>query len=352
MEKVSWLKYLLDKLSAGTNWVLQKKIAKRLFLDLQADNPKKPVTNWSPRFMVWVDVIERALELEKTWLIFNERWLLQHQEKPPETLTIQEFVQLRTVLPILKAFQAFFYKLETETESVSSIFLLKALEFVQDKFIPDPMLDSPYVMELKNTFYAEWVKYFALHKRESLLAAAWFDPYWHSRLSTLVSGSKFEVTIAGVEKMICDIALGCYRAALRKGGVAARGFTFTAARNPVEPMLEAIESELNGGAPPLQERPDIERDLAAEMRKFKDSCAAWTHGPTDALQCWKRNANIAPNLARAARVFFAIPVTSAACERTFSASSIIFSPLRRSMGPQTLEALTQTRRRNGKRKRE
>ena len=46
VEKVSWLKYLLDKLSAGTNWVLQKKIAKRLFLDLQADNPKKPVTNW------------------------------------------------------------------------------------------------------------------------------------------------------------------------------------------------------------------------------------------------------------------------------------------------------------------
>ena len=97
------------------------------------------------------------------------------------------------------------------------------------------------------------------------------------------------------------------------------------------------------------EEDPIEQTIEKEMKVFKNKCKDYADKGkkrSDTLDCWKKFEPRAPNLARAARVLLAVPVTSAACERDFSASKALYTPQRRSMSQETLENFTMIRRRS------
>lgn len=62
----------------------------------------------------------------------------------------------------------------------------------------------------------------------------------------------------------------------------------------------------------------------------------------DVLLFWKANKQLYPNLAEMARVFLAIPASSASCERSFSLAGRIISPDRCSMMPASVQAFVCT----------
>ena len=108
-----------------------------------------------------------------------------------------------------------------------------------------------------------------------------------------------------------------------------------------EPLLAPLP-------PPASDQSDVEQKIRDEMKDFNNFCTQWYHakkGYTNPAKWWKKRETKMPNLARAVRALLAVPLTSAACERDFSASKALYAPNRRAMKPETLENLTIIRRR-------
>jgi hAT family C-terminal dimerisation region len=61
------------------------------------------------------------------------------------------------------------------------------------------------------------------------------------------------------------------------------------------------------------------------------------------LQWWKKNSELYPTLAKMARDFLAVPVSTVASESAFSAAGRLTDHLRNSMGAETLESLICTK---------
>lgn len=59
----------------------------------------------------------------------------------------------------------------------------------------------------------------------------------------------------------------------------------------------------------------------------------------DILQWWKRNSELYPTLAKMARAFLAVPVSTVASESAFSAAGRLTDHLRNSMVAETVESL-------------
>ena len=68
----------------------------------------------------------------------------------------------------------------------------------------------------------------------------------------------------------------------------------------------------------------------------------------DILQWWKQQQNAMPLLARLARGFFSVPLSSTSSERMFSASGKIVSTSRMNLNPETTSALTYVQQNWGK----
>ena len=78
----------LAKIEFAANWVLYRKIARRFFKDIQpkgdgARRPLSPVSNFSPRCMVSVDVLERAIKLKAIWEAFPTKWKAKFPRPAP-----------------------------------------------------------------------------------------------------------------------------------------------------------------------------------------------------------------------------------------------------------------------------
>ena len=65
--------------------------------------------------------------------------------------------------------------------------------------------------------------------------------------------------------------------------------------------------------------------------------------PSDALEWWKSNANLFPNLSVVARQYLGCPATSATVERLFSSVGIAFSDKRKSSHADTLSDIIFTK---------
>ena len=215
-------------------------------------------------------------------------------------------------------------------------------------------VDRDIVIKLKDSLRIQWEKYFEEDKKIHLLAAAWLDPYWHTRWITPAVHQNPQELVKEVEAYIFELALKCYRAHLRREPEE-DDFAFDEAAGegviPMEVEVAEVWMDAFQPLPEVQaaEEDPIEQTIEKEMKVFKNKCKDYADKGkkrSDTLDCWKKFEPRAPNLARAARVLLAVPVTSAACERDFSASKALYTPQRRSMSQETLENFTMIRRRS------
>ena len=58
------------------------------------------------------------------------------------------------------------------------------IKFATEDLRPKPDVDRDIVIKLKDSLRIQWEKYFEEDKKIHLLAAAWLDPYWHTRWIT------------------------------------------------------------------------------------------------------------------------------------------------------------------------
>ena len=76
----------------------------------------------------------------------------------------------------------------------------------------------------------------------------------------------------------------------------------------------------------------------------KEECELYLQSPTipmetNVLEWWKANQDRFSHMAKMARQYLGMPVSSATVERLFSSAGLAFSDLQQSMEPQTLEAI-------------
>lgn len=377
IENVPDLQKILLQMHDLCNWTRSKKKALALLKQVQADRraPKalKPLTNRSPRFMVDVDVMRRFLQIQPYLADFLDRYKQMNPREAnnvPNELSYEDVGVLSSVLPLLSSFQDLFYRLEGESRPLSAIYYPTIIKFISADLKINPGGEGPVLVQLKTALAEQWLKYFSSENelKIELVAAAWCDPFYHTRwiddLHKQHPTAGFLALKQKARDFVYQLALTCYREELRRTTQLAQqaddDFEFQpmdvalqtdvdqAWQNHFQSREAAVRNvEARGAEKPVEEI-NIERQLEREIRYFEAKAIGYNKGPTDTLAQWKRLEPQCQHLARAVRVLLALPITSAACERDFSASKALRSNNRRRMSDETLEMLVRLRRRSGK----
>lgn len=333
---------------------------------LTSTKAKNVISNYSPRFMVWVDVLRRVIELEPYW---DEFLTLYKQKNPnenvPAPFTAAEIATIKSVLPLLRDFQHEFYEMEGETKPLMSEYYPK-LQRILGLLTRDPLTEAPILTKLKQTLEKLMLKYFQTDDLKlPALIAAFLDPRF---------GPAFieEVNVEGrdrwelIESHLVEHALAILRHQVGRSkrsqvsatiptidGMELNGSMFQIIANEHNGLQAraAASSPSSAGTMAIPEQIDETATRVAVMTEFQKYRTLHTKIKFDTknyttLEYWAEVQKLYPHLARAAQLFLAIPVTSASVERNFSASKALLSPQRRAMNEETLASLTLLRRRS------
>jgi hypothetical protein len=364
-------KLLFDRVCNCVNWALEKPKVIELVRSVQDELLKNTVnphvktlfTNHSPRFAVWVDVLERAYQLRhvltRAWSLYAELY----RDAIPSLPTSDEWAAISLLLPLLVHFRNFIYQVEGESR-VLAVSYYPHLHLFRQTYLEASNLDTPAVKCFKDTARDIWTEKFDTEIRVPALVASWLSPYWHNRFYPIAwNQQQGQNLVDTTNTYIRNLALTLGRESLvinDETGAMPSIFA-DIDQIPVESGPQNLD-ELNHGffavAPVLSyahnlnpsDQVDLERKVDQEMRAWETHCSLFSKLPGekqrnyDVLAYWKIQSVDFPLLANVARVVLAMPITSSATERLFSAVGIHYTDLRRSMKPSTLEALAKLKR--------
>ncbi len=144
---------LFDKVCNCVNWALEKpkviellrKVQEEHFKNTPNNKVKGLFTNHSPRFAVWVDVLERAHLLRhfliRTWALYTEQ---NPRDNIPNLPTKEDWAAISLLLPLLEQFRNFIYQVEGESQ-VLAVSYYPHLHLFRQNYLESTDVDSPAV---------------------------------------------------------------------------------------------------------------------------------------------------------------------------------------------------------------